>query len=89
MPGIAGIVLTILTLVQQGVVTAQQASALVEQGRDEAWSRTQWRAKLTELAQTSDEMFAATQAMLQQIAIGTPEEEAAPVFLPEPPAVPA
>lgn len=80
MPAIAGIVLTILTLVQQGVVTAEQAKGLITQSRDEGWTKAQWREKLTELAQASDAAFEISQEMLANIAQGTPEEEAEVVF---------
>lgn len=65
-----GIGLGLLTLIEQGVITATRAKALFRQGTDEGWTKEQWQAKLTELAETSDAMFADTQAMLDAIAEG-------------------
>lgn len=65
---IIGIVAAVLTLVEQGVITATRAKALIRQGHEEGWDEDRWRSELTSLAETSDAMFADTQAMLAEIA---------------------
>ena len=65
--GIAGIIMGVLTLVEQGVVTATRAKALIEQANAESWTKEQWEAKLTELAEQSDSLYADTDAMLEAL----------------------
>jgi len=61
-------VLALLTLVEQGVVTASRAKALWQQSADEGWDDARWEQELTTLADQSDAMYADTQAILDALA---------------------
>ena len=65
--GIVNIVLAVMTLVEQGVITATRAKGLIKQGQDEGWDDARWTQELTGLANASDSMFANTQTMLDEL----------------------
>lgn len=71
--GIAGIVMGVLTLVEQGVVTATRAKSLIQQGESEGWDEVRWQQELTALAEQSDSLYADASAVLQELTSPEPE----------------
>jgi hypothetical protein len=65
--GIANLIMAVLTLVEQGVVTATRAKSIISQGRDEDWDEARWETELTDLAEKSDSLYSDTQEMLKNL----------------------